>query len=170
MPNTPSTLYCLKCGYNLSGNTTNSCSECGAAFDPETLQADIAKLAGVTARRVFLQVFIPAMVLAVVIVTALTVGMLVNVPGIEYLGAILLVLGIPVVIYMIYNNWMFTHRLAFRRMTRSDTGFNPSRLRNFRLTCCVVLLLGQGVLGFFLMAGGCFGVAMVVMSRGGFIH
>jgi len=36
------TLFCLKCDYNLTGLTENRCPECGLAFDPEALAADMA--------------------------------------------------------------------------------------------------------------------------------
>ena len=172
MTQTTPTLYCLKCGYNLTGNATDSCPECGAGFDPAGLQAEIAQLAGLTSGRVFKQVFIPAMVLAVVLVSILSAVFLAEGFGTrlneEYLAVFLSVLGIPSIIYLIYNDWTFTQRLAFRRMTHLDIALTSSRLRNFRIMCCGLLLLGQALLGVLLIAAGCFGVCIAVMG-GGFL-
>lgn len=42
-----STLYCPKCGYNLTGLTEERCPECGAGFDP----LELARLQVLTTRR-----------------------------------------------------------------------------------------------------------------------
>jgi hypothetical protein len=53
------TLYCPKCGYNLTALTENRCPECGGAFDPRQLRA--LQRAGISTRSVVLQlIFVPA--------------------------------------------------------------------------------------------------------------
>ena len=52
------TLFCPKCGYNLSNLPENRCPECGEAFDPVKLQTQLRK--AVSNRSIILQViFVP---------------------------------------------------------------------------------------------------------------
>jgi hypothetical protein len=52
------TLYCPKCGYNLTALTENRCPECGEGFDPKSL-AELQQ-AGISTRSVILQlIFVP---------------------------------------------------------------------------------------------------------------
>jgi hypothetical protein len=148
-----STLYCPKCGYNLTGLTENVCPECGGAFDPRQVRA--LQRRGISTRSVVLQlIFVPAgfaLLSTLCLIGAATTGG----EGASFIVAGLLLLG-AVTLHAVPLSRAFVRSKQLR-----DGGDNVSRFFRTTWPCALLFIFAEAALTFGYFAGGC---AVIIMN------
>jgi predicted Zn-ribbon and HTH transcriptional regulator len=134
------TLFCPKCGYNLTGLPENRCPECGTTFDPAKVEASQRRRCKpISLGRVLLRLLLPPAAFLVVLVSA-SIG-----PGrnLDKFIAVALVSAIVFVLVAFVNAMIIARRLAVTGTWNPETGTPIQRSSVFIGFCSLGLFFCQ---------------------------
>jgi len=152
------TLYCPKCGYNLSKLPENRCPECGEAFDPDQLRARQSQ--GISNRSIVLQVIFVPMGIALVGPLLLCGAISIDSSGSGFLAA---VVGLVLLLGITMLHACPLSMAIVRSKKHSHGPENTPWIFRSPWPCCILFTLVEAALAFGYFAGGC-AVIMMNMS------
>ena len=147
------TLYCPKCGYNLTALTENRCPECGGVFYPRQLRA--LQRAGVSTRSVVLQlIFVPAGF--ALLSTLCLFGVAIGTGG----GAMLIFVGLMLMAAVTLHAVPLAKAFVRSRQLREGSDAVGPFFRT-AWPCVLLFIFAEAALTFAYFAGGC---AVILMN------
>lgn len=139
------TLYCPKCGYNLTALTENRCPECGNGFDPQVLLKRQAN--SVSTRSVVLQlIFVP-----VGFAVLAPVFMIMTLGG--DIAGLILGLAFLFCLIVLHGSILGQSYVNARKLLQGED--NVPWLFRHGWACCILFSALEILLAFMYFAGGC---------------